>query len=107
MSVDTSNRAQMIDVIKSSLGTKFVSRWSDLMCGLAYSAVKTVMIDDNGHKEIDIKRYVRIEKVYTYSELGGCVAFIGSSLISFSFFSFLFSFFFFFFSFFLNEVAGR
>ena len=67
LAVDTSNRAQMIDVIKSSLGTKFVSRWSDLMCGLAYSAVKTVLIEDGGHREIDIKRYVRIEKVATFN----------------------------------------
>jgi len=63
LSVDTNNRAQMIDVIKSSLGTKFISRWSELMCGLAYQAVKTVLIDAGGRKEIDIKRYVRVEKV--------------------------------------------
>jgi T-complex protein 1 subunit gamma len=40
-----------------------VNQWSDLMCTLAYDAVKTVTIDKNGKKEIDIKRYARIEKI--------------------------------------------
>jgi len=66
--VDTNDKAQMIDVIRSSLGTKFVSRWGDLMCDLAYKAVKTVTIDANGVKEIDIKRYARVEKVPEHSK---------------------------------------
>lgn len=61
--VDTSNEKAMIQLIKASIGTKYVARWSDLMCKLALDAVKTVAIDVNGHKEIDIKRYARIEKI--------------------------------------------
>jgi len=33
------------------------------MCNLAYQAVKTVANEINGLKEIDIKRYARVEKV--------------------------------------------
>ncbi|KAJ2551880.1 T-complex protein 1 subunit gamma [Coemansia sp. RSA 1933] len=32
----------MLGLIKSAIGTKFVSRWNDLMCNLALSAVQTV-----------------------------------------------------------------
>ncbi|KAJ1904713.1 T-complex protein 1 subunit gamma [Coemansia sp. IMI 209127] len=40
--VDTNDRDQMLGLIKSAIGTKFVSRWNDLMCNLALSAVQTV-----------------------------------------------------------------
>ncbi|KIJ06869.1 hypothetical protein PAXINDRAFT_19927 [Paxillus involutus ATCC 200175] len=53
----------MLSLIKTSIGTKFVARWSDLMCRLALQAVRTVAAEDNGHKTVDIKRYARIEKV--------------------------------------------
>ncbi|KAJ2465138.1 T-complex protein 1 subunit gamma [Coemansia sp. RSA 2322] len=41
--VDTNDRKQMLALIKSAIGTKFVSRWNDLMCNLALSAVQTVI----------------------------------------------------------------
>lgn len=54
----------MTQLISSSIGTKFVSRWSDLMCSLALKAVRTVAWDvGNGKREVDVKRYARIEKV--------------------------------------------
>jgi T-complex protein 1 subunit gamma len=56
----------MIKIIKSCIGTKFVSKWSDLACKIALDAVSTVAMDENGRKEIDIKRYARIEKVRIY-----------------------------------------
>ncbi|OAL45494.1 t-complex protein-like protein 1 gamma subunit [Pyrenochaeta sp. DS3sAY3a] len=62
--VDINNDKQMYEIIQSSIGTKFVSRWSDLMCGLALKAVRTVSLDiGSGKKEVDIKRYARIEKI--------------------------------------------
>ncbi|KAJ2296142.1 T-complex protein 1 subunit gamma, partial [Coemansia sp. RSA 2706] len=104
--VDTDDREQMLKLIKSAIGTKFVSRWNDLMCGLALDAVQTVMrrssdMDEAGAgaaadgagdaqageaaggdapaaaaadavaaasakadvREIDIKRFARVEKV--------------------------------------------
>jgi len=61
--IDINNRAELIKIVKSSVGTKFINRWSDLFCGLAVDAVRTVYFEDNGRKEIDIKNYVRIEKI--------------------------------------------
>lgn len=63
--VDTSNDKEMLALIKSSIGTKFVSRWSEQMCHLALDAVRTVAKDDGvgGHREVDIKRYARVEKI--------------------------------------------
>ncbi|KAH0109194.1 T-complex protein 1, partial [Aureobasidium melanogenum] len=62
--VDTSDDEQMYKLISSSIGTKFVSRWSDMMCNLALTAVRTVSYNANGGKqEVDIKRYARVEKI--------------------------------------------
>ncbi|ORX92684.1 T-complex protein 1 [Basidiobolus meristosporus CBS 931.73] len=61
--VDVNDSKEMLDLIKASIGTKFVSRWSELMCQLALDAVKTVAIEDNGRREVDIKRYARVEKI--------------------------------------------
>ncbi|KAJ3194655.1 T-complex protein 1 subunit gamma [Irineochytrium annulatum] len=61
--VNINDKNEMLRLIKSSIGTKFVSQWSDLMCGLAYDAVKCVVMDVNNKKEIDIKRYARVEKI--------------------------------------------
>ncbi|CRK26353.1 hypothetical protein BN1708_014496 [Verticillium longisporum] len=62
--IDTTDDKAMYSLISSSIGTKFVSRWSDLMCELALKAVRTVTWEPgNGNKEVDIKRYARVEKV--------------------------------------------
>lgn len=61
--IDTTNDEEMLALIKTSIGTKFVMRWSDLMCKLALQAVRTVAQDDGGMKTVDIKRYARVEKV--------------------------------------------
>ncbi|KAK1926227.1 putative T-complex protein 1 gamma subunit [Papiliotrema laurentii] len=75
--VDISSESEMLALIKTSIGTKFSSRWSDLMCSLALEAVKTVAVTaeaENGLvgggksgtadiKTVDIKRYARVEKV--------------------------------------------
>ncbi|KAF8585785.1 T-complex protein 1 [Ramaria rubella] len=61
--IDTSSDKEMLALIKTSIGTKFVMRWSDLMCKLALDAVRTVAKDDAGIKTVDIKRYARVEKV--------------------------------------------
>jgi T-complex protein 1 subunit gamma len=53
----------MLALIKTSIGTKFVMRWSDLMCKLALEAVRVVAQDEGGMKTVDIKRYARVEKV--------------------------------------------
>lgn len=61
--VDLENKQEMLKLIRASIGTKMVSHWSDLMCSLAYDAVKTVSVEVNGKREIDIKRYARVEKI--------------------------------------------
>ncbi|KAI0074218.1 T-complex protein 1 [Panus rudis PR-1116 ss-1] len=61
--IDTSNDTEMLSLIKTSIGTKFVMRWSDLMCKLALQAVRIVAQDEGGIKSVDIKRYARVEKI--------------------------------------------
>ena len=36
-----------------------------LACDIAYDAVSKVALEENGRKEIDIKRYAKVEKVST------------------------------------------
>lgn len=61
--IDVNNRDEMIRIIKSCIGTKFISKWSDMACQIALDAVTAVSLDENGRKEIDIKRYAKIEKI--------------------------------------------
>ncbi|KAI9807151.1 MAG: T-complex protein 1 subunit gamma [Sarcosagium campestre] len=62
--VDVEDDKSMYELIASSIGTKFVSRWSELMCNLALKAVRIVSHDaGGGKKEVDIKRYARVEKI--------------------------------------------
>ena len=76
--VDASNDKAMVSLIRACIGTKTISRYSDLMCSLALKAVRVVSQDANftsnnatqvngttkpKPQEIDIKRYARIEKI--------------------------------------------
>jgi len=60
ITVDVTNDAEMLKLIKTSIGTKFSSRWSPMMCKLALQAVRVVSTEENGRKEVDIKRYARV-----------------------------------------------
>lgn len=82
--VDTNNTEEMMSLIKSSIGTKFVSTWSDLMCKLALDAVRCVAIeeDDTGKTEVDIKRYARVEKVCITIMILFCVSMLTISIDS-------------------------
>ena len=62
--VDVTDRNEMLKIIKSTIGTKMIRKWSDLACDVALTAVQTVSTETGGRKEIDIKRYIRIEKVW-------------------------------------------
>merc|ERR1719395_42823 len=53
----------MSKIVESCTGTKFVAQLSDLLIGLALDAVQTIALDDMGRKEIDIKRYAKVEKI--------------------------------------------
>lgn len=61
--VDINSEEQMVDVIKSCIGTKFMGQYADLACSIALRAVKTITTEQDGHKEIDVKKWARIEKV--------------------------------------------
>ncbi|XP_072038107.1 T-complex protein 1 subunit gamma-like [Amphiura filiformis] len=61
--VDVTNRDEMMKIIQSCVGTKFISKWGDLACKIAYEAVSTVSLEEHGRKEIDIKRYAKVEKI--------------------------------------------
>ncbi|KAG0226667.1 T-complex protein 1 subunit gamma [Actinomortierella wolfii] len=61
--VDIQDPEEMLKLVKTSIGTKFVSRWSDLMCNLALDAVRCVALEVDGRREVDIKRYARVEKI--------------------------------------------
>nr|AYV89100.1 T-complex protein 1 subunit gamma [Tetranychus truncatus] len=61
--IDLNNEQQILQVVQCCIGTKILGKTGEFACRLALDAVKTVYIDDNGRKEIDIKRYAKIEKV--------------------------------------------
>merc|ERR1719410_2112463 len=61
--IDMEDKAEVRKVIQSCVGTKFIAKWSDLACDIAMDAVKTVSMEQSGKKEIDIKRYAKIEKI--------------------------------------------
>ncbi|CAO1629012.1 unnamed protein product [Sympodiomycopsis kandeliae] len=73
--VNVDDEKEMLALIKTSIGTKFVSRWSDQMCALALKAVRTVATIDaqvtgtsntasgSGARTVDLKRYARVEKI--------------------------------------------
>merc|ERR1719409_1470274 len=61
--LDLTDTKKLCELVQSCTGTKFISRFSELMVDLALTAVKTVHIEDGGRKEIDIKRYAKVEKI--------------------------------------------
>lgn len=62
--VDTSSQEAMREVVKGAIDTKFVGRWGNLISDLAIKAVKTVVVEKaDGRKEIDVKRYAKVEKL--------------------------------------------
>lgn len=61
--VDVTNREEMLKIIRSCVGTKFIAKWSDLACKIALDATATVALEESGRREIDIKRYAKVEKV--------------------------------------------
>jgi T-complex protein 1 subunit gamma len=62
--VDTSSQEAMREVVKGAIDTKFVGRWGNLISDLAIKAVQTVVVEKpDGRKEIDVKRYAKVEKL--------------------------------------------
>lgn len=62
--IDVKDDSKVLQVIQSSLDTKVAGKLGEFACQLALQAVRTVHIEDpTGRKEIDIKKYAKIEKV--------------------------------------------
>lgn len=62
--IDLNDEEQVLQVIQSCLGTKIFGKFGRFACKLALDAVRTVAIEEaNGRKEIDIKKYAKVEKV--------------------------------------------
>jgi len=64
--IDLSNRTEMLNIVKRCLGTKFTSQfYPPFLSEMALDAVQMVVNDMEGRREIDTKRFVRVEKVRT------------------------------------------
>uniref|UniRef100_A0A0N5C3Z7 T-complex protein 1 subunit gamma n=1 Tax=Strongyloides papillosus TaxID=174720 RepID=A0A0N5C3Z7_STREA len=50
-------------VVKSCINTKMMNNFMDFAVDIAINAIKTIAVTDGATKDIDIKRYCRIEKV--------------------------------------------
>ena len=58
--INNQSDEEMLAIIKSAIGTKFLVKWSDLIAKLALDTVRLIRTED-GH--IDLKRQVRIERI--------------------------------------------
>lgn len=62
--VDVDDDAQMVSLVMSSIGTKFTSRYGDLMGQLALKAVRAVcVVREDGTREVEVKKYAKVEKI--------------------------------------------
>jgi len=59
----SSGSAQLMSVVKSCLSTKMLARYMDLAVNIAVEVVHSILTTKDDQKEIDIKRYCRVEKV--------------------------------------------
>ena len=62
--IDVDDRQQLMNIVSSCIGTKYTSRFGPLMAELALEAVLCVAVDNgDGTKEVDIKKYAKVEKI--------------------------------------------
>merc|ERR1712166_718337 len=61
--INMENDDDIRKIVQSCIGTKFASRWGDLVINLAVKAVRTVYNKDGDNIEIDTKRYAKVEKI--------------------------------------------
>jgi len=64
ITLDIHDRKRLLQIVNTTLGTKFTSRFGDLISNLAIDAVRCVYhTNETGQVEIDVKRYVRVERI--------------------------------------------
>ncbi|KAK8794806.1 hypothetical protein WA158_001787 [Blastocystis sp. Blastoise] len=61
--LDVNNKEEVTKILKSAIGTKFSARFGDLICDIAHDAINIINTVENGKRIIDIKRFVRVEKI--------------------------------------------
>jgi T-complex protein 1 subunit gamma len=74
--IDVNNITEMREIVMAAIGTKFSARWGEQMVEMAINAVKKVVVKRGDYTEVDIKRYVRIEKI-PGGELSDCTVLDG------------------------------
>ncbi|XP_073008595.1 T-complex protein 1 subunit gamma [Typha latifolia] len=63
MPIDVNDRSTMLSLVKSCIGTKFTGQFGDLIADLAIDATTIVGVDRQGVHEVDIKKYIKVEKI--------------------------------------------
>lgn len=61
--INRNDKKALANVVKGCIGTKLLSKWSDMAVNIAMDAVNTVLLEENGRTEVDIKRYAKVEKI--------------------------------------------
>lgn len=61
--INTDNLEEMTEIVTATIGTKFSARWGPQMVEMAIKAVRKVVQKRGDYTEVDVKRYVRIEKI--------------------------------------------
>ena len=74
--IDIDNMSEMREIVTAAIGTKFSSRWGGQLVDMAIKAVKKVVVKRGEYTEVDVKRFVRIEKI-PGGELSDCVVMDG------------------------------
>lgn len=69
--IDTNNMKELQEIVMAAIGTKFSARWGEQMVDMAIKAVKQIVVKRGDYTEVEIKKYVRIEKI-PGGELGDC-----------------------------------
>eukprot|EP00249_Psilotum_nudum_P010327 c22476_g1_i1 orf=215-1885(+) len=62
--IDVNDRQTLLNLVQSSVGTKFIAQFGTLIADLAIEA--TVLVSDdlgNGLHDVDIKKFIKVEKV--------------------------------------------
>jgi T-complex protein 1 subunit gamma len=63
VTIDVNDDEKLAVLVQSCLGTKFVTRYNDLMVRVALEAVKTVQTSVDGKAVMDIKNFAKVEKI--------------------------------------------
>ena len=61
--IDVNNTSDLKELVTAAIGTKFSGRWGDMLVDMAIDAVRKVVVKRGDYTEVDVKKYVRIEKI--------------------------------------------